>query len=145
MKAFTTSARSFRIWIIKDEFTFDLIIYKVHLCPNDKHECLFVDYNSHTLVLNYLIEFANLVFFHVIHDIWVTVATTSAHVYSHSKNVCQVILILHQFLYSISCMLRLKQNVNKLFFVTINKALFFSLGGRLALFGGEKLISLLFY
>ena len=88
MKALTTTAGSFRIWIIEDELTFYLIIYVVHLHAYYKYERLGVDDDPDVLLLHNLIKLADLLrVFAVVHNVRVSVAAPPSDTNFNSINL----------------------------------------------------------
>ena len=95
MEALSAAASTLRVGVVKDELALDLVVYEVHLCADDEHECLLIDDHTDALVLYHFVQLANLLFLHVVHHVGVPIAPTSAHVYLHSVNVGTVIFLRH--------------------------------------------------
>jgi len=105
MKALPAATSALGIRIVKNKFTFYLIIYKIHLSAYHEHERFFVDNYSNTFLFNYFIHFTNLVLLHVVHNIRVPIASSTSDINLNTIDI--LIFFFDEFLYPISCMLSL--------------------------------------
>ncbi len=69
MKTLATAASPLSVWVIKNEFTFYLVVNEVHFSPHDKHQSPFIDYYANPSFLDYFVKFPNLSLLHIVHHV----------------------------------------------------------------------------